>query len=269
MKKRQHAADTPFVILPGSISSTQTVSDPQSAKYGQFIDEKALSALTAPPQAHVATVKHWLEANKVDQYEITNEWVVFQTDVSTAETMLDTTFNWYKHSSANDENERSRLALRTLGYSVPSSISNVISMIQPTTRFGQPQPKANMLLSNPELSRFTALDNAASANSATVPSDCVYNNITASCLRQYYGVDNFHANPNVSSLPCIVTAAPFIAQVLTFNMTRTTSDRRKGLFRILPRGVRTLRRPPVVRAGVRPQCSRTELCRRADQRRSQ
>lgn len=172
-----------------------TVTNPLSSNYGKYLDRESLAAFTSPPTPHLDTVKAWLADYEVKELDVTNEWVVFSTNVATAEKLLDTTFNWYKHITAQDGAIHSdQLLLRSLDYSVPSAVAPLINLIQPTTRFGQPNAYRSSVIRNPSLALAPSQGLAAQAT----PAGCVYNNITADCLRTYYGVDDFHADRAVS-----------------------------------------------------------------------
>lgn len=173
------------------------MSNPDNARYGQFLSKEDLTSLTSPSASAKKTAERWLALHNVTSFDFTNEWLIFGTNVETAEKMLDTTFNWYSHISAsNGKLTTDKLALRTLSYSVPSAISNIINMIQPTTRFGEPKAQRSAMIRNPKLDMGLSLIQATAA----VPDGCVYNNITASCLRQYYGINDFHVNPAVRDI---------------------------------------------------------------------
>lgn len=175
------------------------VANPLSSNYGKFLDREALSAFTSPPTPHLDAVKAWLADYEVTEFDVANEWIVLSTDVGTAEKLLDTTFNWYKHVTAKDGvMHRDQLLLRTLGYSVPATVAPLINLIQPTTRFGQPGAYASTIF---QAATLDADSPPADLLAQEAPAGCVYDNITAGCLRSYYGVDDFHVDPVVSLSP--------------------------------------------------------------------
>lgn len=139
----------------------------------------------------------WLESSgiRLSDIEHNNEWINFHVSVADAETMLNTTFSYF----TQDADKRQTKKIRTLRYSVPSSIAPHIDMIEPTTRFGQMRPERN--------APFSVEHYGTTNHKAAVPYVPSGLNVTAcnatitpDCLRALYSVGDYAANPNAGSL---------------------------------------------------------------------
>ncbi|PQE05720.1 tripeptidyl peptidase sed3 protein [Rutstroemia sp. NJR-2017a BVV2] len=162
-----------------------TISTPDHQDYGKHLTREEVKELIKPRDESTEAVLSWLENSGISSSAITNdgEWINFRTSVRQAEQMLNTTFYYFAHQS----NSRSKL-LRTLQYSVPENLTNHITMIQSTTRFGQ--IKAH----NSQLFRI----GSASSVSAAVDAAC-NTTMTPSCLRDLYNIGNYTAKPDPKS----------------------------------------------------------------------
>jgi tripeptidyl-peptidase-1 len=75
-----------------------------------------------------------------DLVKLSGHWITFHLNVSTAEALLITKFYQFHKGDVT--------VIRTLQYSVPSTLRNKIETIQPTTRFGNPKAQAEWLMDN-------------------------------------------------------------------------------------------------------------------------
>jgi tripeptidyl-peptidase-1 len=109
------------------------VSTPDHAEYGKHYEGHELRSLLAPTQETSDTAIAWLQDNNITAVKDDSDYVLFSTSVELANKLLDAEFAWYT-------NENKQEVLRTLHYSVPSSVASHINFIQPTTRFGNLTP---------------------------------------------------------------------------------------------------------------------------------
>jgi tripeptidyl-peptidase-1 len=110
------------------------VSTPDHPRYGQHYEHHELRSLLKPTAETSNVAISWLQDNNITKIEDDSDYILFHTNVATANRLLDTEFGWYHNSAENHE------VLRTLEYSVPEAIQEHINFVQPTTRFGTLKP---------------------------------------------------------------------------------------------------------------------------------
>ena len=176
-----------------------TISTPDHPNYGNHLSHAELKRLVKPRDASIQGVLEWLSSSGVKDSDIVNndEWIAFKISVSDAENMLGTTFHIY----TQDGDKSSTKKIRTLQYSVPQGLKSHISMIEPTTRFGQLKPQ----LREPfEISRVeeSELRQFAPVPSLSAPLNATFCNttITPACLRALYNIGDYYASPVKNSL---------------------------------------------------------------------
>lgn len=172
------------------------ISTPEHPLYGRHLSRQEVRALMKPADASTTAVLAWLEAAGVPAGDIEDdgEWINFRTNVSTAESLLDTDFAMYRRVPTGVVRR-----LRTLRYSVPEEVRSHITMIQPTTRFG------GMARRGVQISRYSEKDAAAArylAVAADVPPKelnvtLCNSTITPDCLRALYRINDTVADPCV------------------------------------------------------------------------
>lgn len=172
------------------------VSTPDHPRYGQHYQGHELRSLLRPADESTATAVAWLRDWNVSTIRDDGDYLFFQTDVATANKMLDTDFAWYQNELGDAP------LLRTTKYSVPGEVAAHINFVQPTTRFGSTRPLSshvNILdagtasageskwVTDAATGSATEADfkvNAASAVNAT----CAQS-ITPQCLFQLYNIN--------------------------------------------------------------------------------
>nr|POF17763.1 tripeptidyl-peptidase sed2 [Quercus suber] len=150
------------------------ISNPKSANYGKWLSKDEVNAFTAPPAENIEAVKAWLTgAGITDISTPSSDWVEFTAPVSQLNTLLDAKYESFWHS-ADD-----RTVPRTLQYSVPSSLHDMIDMITPTTAFYS------------RVAPGVASSVAASSNTTTNAKRqaCDTSALVPSCLNTLYNVD--------------------------------------------------------------------------------
>ncbi|CAG8295795.1 unnamed protein product [Penicillium olsonii] len=155
------------------------LSTPGHPSYGQHMKREEVRKHLRPSPAVTSRILAWLRSENVSVENIVpdGDWILFTVPMSKAEEMLKTQFFYY-HNDA-----QKTTAIRTLGYSVPSDIHPYIQLIQPTTRFGNLNPRKSTLF-QPE--RATLEQLAAGCDRT----------ITPSCLKNLYGIDNTTTTPD-------------------------------------------------------------------------
>ncbi|KAE8453079.1 hypothetical protein EG329_012266 [Mollisiaceae sp. DMI_Dod_QoI] len=112
------------------------VSTPDHPQYGMHYQGHELRSLLRPTQDASNAVISWLQDNNITTIQDDSDYILFRTDVGTANKLLDTNFSWYR----NDHDQK---VLRTTSYSVPNEIKAHINFVQPTTRFGSLKPSSS------------------------------------------------------------------------------------------------------------------------------
>ena len=148
------------------------MSDHGHADYGKHMSKADVDALTAPSVANVEAVKTWLASYGIDAGKVSNGFMPITVTTSQAEKILNTKYGVYYHA------ENDRFTVRTTEYSLPKSVHDAITMVQPTTMFSD----MNMFKSRAK----TTL----SYTDSTIKSrQSCGNGITPSCLQSLYNID--------------------------------------------------------------------------------
>ena len=129
------------------------ISAPDHPQYGMHCEEHELRELLKPSYETSSIAISWLQDNNITLIEDDNDYILFRTNVESANQFLETEFGWYYNP------EESHEVLRTLAYSVPEEIQDHINFVQPTTRFGSLKP----------LSSTAQLIDKGEANQTAVP----------------------------------------------------------------------------------------------------
>ncbi|OBT86231.1 hypothetical protein VE02_05857 [Pseudogymnoascus sp. 03VT05] len=176
------------------------VSTPDHPKYGQHLTGAELKYMLKPRGDSTESVMTWLASANVPATEIKNdgEWINFRATVAQAEELLSTKFYVYKHNEDNKE------MIRTLEYSLPSSVAPHVLTIQPTTRFSRMMAQRSTIH---DISAMNAVFGVAATNNKapaipTTELDVKACNasITPACLRALYNVGDYQADPKGNSL---------------------------------------------------------------------
>ncbi|OBT61237.1 hypothetical protein VE03_09669 [Pseudogymnoascus sp. 23342-1-I1] len=176
------------------------VSTPDHPKYGQHLSSAELKYMLKPRAESTDSVMSWLDSAKVPAADIKNdgEWINFRATVAQAEELLSTKFYVYKHNEDNKE------MIRTLEYSLPSSVASHVLTIQPTTRFSRVLAQRSAIHDVDTANAVFGI--AATSNKApaipTTELDVKACNasITPACLRALYNIGDYQADPKGNSL---------------------------------------------------------------------
>lgn len=136
--------------------------------YGKDLIRDAPRQFLQPKSATVSEVVDWLTSEGVYLSDIVlgpRSCLTFQIPLSQAQTLLETTFNYF-HSEATNTTR-----IRTLQYSVPRNLRGLVQAIQPTTQFVGPSAQANMNVSDSaSTSPLTPMTSADIEEDDTLPS---------------------------------------------------------------------------------------------------
>lgn len=165
------------------------VSTPSNPRYGQHYSGHELRSLLRPSEEASSTAIAWLQDNNVTAIRDDGDYLFFRTTVATANSLLDTQFDWYRNGAGEE-------LLRTTRYAVPASVAKHINFVQPTTRFGSTRPLASHVNVMGEgqvsdgQSKWVSLPEELKVNAATagVNASCA-TSITPQCLFQLYNIN--------------------------------------------------------------------------------
>lgn len=115
--------------IDGLEEHLNTVSDPNSATFRQWLTKEQVEAYTTPSGETSAAVSAWLASHGISAENITpaGDWISVSVPVSKANELLNTQYSVYTHKASGKQ------AIRTLEYSLPQSVAQHIKAIHPTT----------------------------------------------------------------------------------------------------------------------------------------
>ncbi|RYP06958.1 hypothetical protein DL764_002845 [Monosporascus ibericus] len=164
------------------------VSTPHDPLYGKHLSREELKHLMRPRSVSTAAVADWLQASGIPAADIENagEWINFRTNVSRAEDLLGTQFAVYNYVGTDIKR------LRTLRYQVPMEVRPHITMIQPTTRFGQMRSQRSNVVEvlDKEETAPPSIMLATSVPTRELDVEFCNSTITPECLRALYNVND-------------------------------------------------------------------------------
>lgn len=176
------------------------VSTPDHPKYGQHLTGAELKYMLKPRDDSTDSVMSWLDSAKIPAADIKNdgEWINFRATVAQAEELLSTKFYVYKH------NEDKKEMIRTLQYSLPSSVAPHVLTIQPTTRFSRMMAQRSTIHDVDTLNSVfgvaTTNNKAPAVPTTELDVKACNASITPACLRALYNIGDYQADPKGKSL---------------------------------------------------------------------
>ena len=181
-------------------SKLASVSTPGSASYGQYLDLDEVNAMFGASNESIAAVKSWLESSGVKNYAAQGDSIWFETTVSTASSMLGTTFHNFADSTGS-------MKLRTTQYSVPDDLAAHVDLISPTTFFGKTKAMRAVHRKPGRLPK-RRVSSHESLSKRQEPASCKttiqYDNETIpafgpACLKAEYDVNGYKPDPRSGS----------------------------------------------------------------------
>ncbi|UPX18779.1 Tripeptidyl-peptidase I [Ascochyta rabiei] len=113
-------------------------SDPSHSDYGQWLSSERIQTLVKPVDGSHETLFSWLSTCtvvKTSAIDISaaGDWIYVSIPVYSLERLLQAKYYVYKHAEHGDT------VIRTLEWSLPQDIADVVDVIEPTTSFMRPQ----------------------------------------------------------------------------------------------------------------------------------
>jgi tripeptidyl-peptidase-1 len=156
--------------------------------YGNHMKREEVEEILRPTSAVSDQVLAWLSSEGIsdDTIGIYGNWISFNATIFQAEQMLKTKFLHYHHDASR------KSLIRTLEYSLPPEIHPHVHLIQPTTRFGNPNPHGKGRL---HARHGLPVDQPIVATPEDLTAECG-TVMRPDCLRELYGLHNTRANPD-------------------------------------------------------------------------
>jgi tripeptidyl-peptidase-1 len=172
------------------------IATPGHRRYGQHLRREQVKELLKPRAASTAGVLAWLSDAGIPTSDVDEqgEWINFWASVACAEKLLDTRFNTYQNIESGER------IIRALNYSVPSTVAPHLTMIQPSTRFGQIKAKRAISHMTPSAQLGKLAGGNSSSNAFNYTAACGTSGyIRPACLRALYNVGNHTGNATSSA----------------------------------------------------------------------
>ncbi|KAH9973600.1 subtilisin-like protein [Lactifluus volemus] len=159
------------------------ISDPNHPKYGAHLSKEEVTKLVAPHPYTLELVKSWLHYHGVNPAAVSTthggSWLtILKIPLDQANALLGASYQLYRNEETNE------IVLRTIGYSLPTALSEHVQTVAPTTYFGSPRalqqtPQLHLTLPESDLELQDPLA------SGSTPASCS-KAITPTCLRTLY-----------------------------------------------------------------------------------
>lgn len=150
-----------------------------------------MQALFYPGDETVATVFKWLKTGGASSIRmLDNTAVDFEIKVESANQLLDGDFKLYTDGK--------KTVLRTLSYSIPDDLTDMIDLVSPTTYFGTPTSAVLASRIKPILDIQQSATPSCETNFTVRGLEGHLKNATAlgrNCFRKMYNLGNYQANP--------------------------------------------------------------------------
>ncbi|KAH9940543.1 subtilisin-like protein [Epithele typhae] len=211
--------DLRIALVQGDPKGLETalydVSTPGGESYGKHLTKAQVEAFVAPKPQSVKAVKKWLAKNNITAaaQSASGDWLTINLSVGQANALLGAQFNEYTHDATNIT------SLRTMAYSVPSSVKGHLDFVYPTTSFVGPlvspatveivdvtpgpltnrMTKRKVVTITRTVTTVRAAPTSSAAAAVTPDASCV-NVITPKCLQDLYGVPSTPASAGGNNL---------------------------------------------------------------------
>ena len=115
------------------------VSDPSHSRYGQHLSAAEVNDIIAPPDETRKLVYDWLLENNITSMTLSpaKDWVSLLLRIQEAESLLQTKYLVFQHDDGTTIS-------RAPEFSLPLHLHEHIDVIQPTTSFFRPMPRAKV-----------------------------------------------------------------------------------------------------------------------------
>ncbi|KAJ6617313.1 Pro-kumamolisin, activation domain-containing protein [Mycena sp. CBHHK59/15] len=170
--------------IPGLEDTIYEVSTPGSSRYGQYLTKEEVEQFAAPSEDTISQVNEWLSSKNLTSSPISpaGDWIAINLSVSQANELLVADFSTFQNQDTNVT------VVRTLSYSIPTTLKSSISFVYPTVTFDHFFRSFTLSLNRPTVSPRE-----------TVPADCQAE-WTPACLQKLYGIPSSPAKPAANVL---------------------------------------------------------------------
>ncbi|KAL2431026.1 Tripeptidyl-peptidase sed2 [Exophiala dermatitidis] len=162
------------------------VSDPSHHRYGHHLSQQQVHDLITPSNETTGLIEEWLSEHGIDschyQYNAARDWITLTLPVAQVERLLHTKYSVYQHQDGSQ-------LVRTTEWSLPRSLHEHVTTIQPTTAFLRANPRGETVLTVPteiDLDHLTVATNASSLSRI-----CNFAGMTTKCLSALYNTHNY------------------------------------------------------------------------------
>ncbi|KAI0261740.1 family S53 protease [Gloeopeniophorella convolvens] len=163
----------------GLKSAVYAASTPGSPQFRQHLTKQEVDSFVVPSADTSSAVTEWLSEHGLTAKATTpaGDWLQVSMTVEQANKLLNTQFSTFTDTSNGQQ------TVRTLQYSVPSTLKSHISFVHPTTNFPVKLHGSPIIKSSGSKTPFAS----RGLSSRAAPSSCD-NIINPTCLQEQYGV---------------------------------------------------------------------------------
>ncbi|KAJ6632605.1 family S53 protease [Mycena sp. CBHHK59/15] len=171
--------------IAGLQDTVYEISTPGSPRYGQYLTKEEVEQFAAPSEETVSQINSWFSANNLSSSPISpaGDWIAVNMTVSQANALLLADFSTFQNEETN------QTVVRTLSYSIPSTLKTSINAVYPTVTF----PMASV--GKPSFVNKTT----GAPTSRAIPADC-QSDWSPACLQSLYGIPSTPAEATSSVL---------------------------------------------------------------------
>ncbi|KAJ4484943.1 family S53 protease [Lentinula edodes] len=187
----------------GLQSKLYEISTPGSASYGQYLTQDQIKTYAAPPSDSVTAVTSWLESQNVSATPTGpfGEYLSFSIPVAKANNLLSAEYTNFTYSSHSNSQVIQSWGLYTSAYSIPTHLSEHITLVHPSTAFAPPVNRNGRTILYPKASSPSrrAVSTKLTTRANTAPASCE-TLVPPSCLQSLYGIPSTSATQSSNSL---------------------------------------------------------------------
>jgi len=99
------------------------VSDPDSPRYGQYLQQDLIDRLTAPDAADTAAIRQWLTAVGARVYETKGRYFAVECTRANAEALLSTSFRWVMNQATG------QTVVRASNFTIPDALKDAVHAV--------------------------------------------------------------------------------------------------------------------------------------------
>ncbi|KAJ4485897.1 subtilisin-like protein [Lentinula aciculospora] len=181
------------------------ISSPGSATYGQYLTQDQIKLYAAPSSDSVAAVSSWLQSQNVSATSTGpfGEYLSFSIPVSKANDLLSAEYTNFTYSSPSSSTSQAiqTWGLYTSAYSIPTDLSEHITLVHPSTAFAPPVNRngRTVLFRKASLPYRGTSSTKVSTRANTAPESCE-TLVPPSCLQSLYGIPSTPATQSSNIL---------------------------------------------------------------------